>query len=72
MGRGRGWADWNAEKRFAIVGFAVLPEHLKPMKEGFAFQAFSVFAGKVGNLVEDDDQRVGDERVGGLVPDLTS
>ena len=31
----RGRANWNAEKWFGVIGFAVLPQNIEPPEEGF-------------------------------------
>lgn len=62
-------SDGNAEVRFSVVGLAVLIQDIEPFEEEFSRQSFPVLAGKVGDLVEDDDQGVGDDRIRGKISD---
>lgn len=62
-------ADGDPEKGFPVVGFSVLSEDLKTLEEGFALQGFPFFACEIGDLVEDNNQGLGNERIAGLVAD---
>jgi hypothetical protein len=61
--------DWYTEERFSIIGLPILSDNVKAAQDRFAFQRLSLFAGQVGDFLEDDHERVGDKQIVGPIAD---
>jgi len=59
----------DTKKRSSVLSGAVLADDFHSVQEGFACQVLTILPADIGNAIQDDDQRVGDEEIGGIVAD---
>src|SRR5215467_6653363 len=62
-------AHGDAEERFSVIGFAILPEDFKQFQKRFTLQIVLFFSCQVRDLIQDHHKRIGDERIRRLVSD---